>query len=358
MNELALRSRHELSGAVFRNDGNWSVVASYGSVDSEVRAVRTRAGVIDLSDCAKIELTGSERVTFLDGLVTADMKILAPGSSAYALLLNEKSRVLGDLRAYAFPESLVLDIEARQKDSVLRILEKGRVSDDVEFRDLGPAAHFVVLGRASETVVAGVFGPDVRNVGADGFLTVPVGRHHRANVARIRTNGEAGFAIWSADSDLVETWTALLRWDAVPIGRDAFEILRIEAGVPRFGVDMGEDTLALEAAPESAISFTKGCYVGQEIVARGTYVGQVRRKLLGLRVDGDVTPVRGDRVSKGERDVGFVTSGAWSPTLGSFIAMGVLRTEDATPEDGLFVDRGGWALRARLRPLPFVTGSA
>ncbi len=136
------------------------------------------------------------------------------------------------------------------------------------------------------------------------------------------------------------------------------EVLRIEAGVPRVGVDMGEDTLALEAAPESAISYTKGCYVGQEVVARGTYVGQVRRKLLGLRVDGDVPPVRGDRVSKGDREVGFVTSGTWSPTLGWVIALALLRIDEVAPSEALFIDRGGWDLRARQHPLPFVRGHA
>src|SRR5436309_1004897 len=100
-----------------------------------------RAGMIDWSDRAKIRLTGSERVTFLDGIVTADMKILTPGMSAYALLLNEKSRVLGDLRVYAFADSLVLDIEASQKDTIMAILEKARVSDDVEFHDLGACGH-------------------------------------------------------------------------------------------------------------------------------------------------------------------------------------------------------------------------
>jgi folate-binding protein YgfZ len=116
---------------------------------------------------------------------------------------------------------------------------------------------------------------------------------------------------------------------------------------------MGEDTLALEVAPESAISFTKGCYVGQEIVARGTYVGQVRRKLLGLRVDGDVVPARGDRVSKDGHEVGRVTSSAWSPTVGRVIALGILRLDAISPEDSLSIDHQGRNLRARMNALPF-----
>jgi folate-binding Fe-S cluster repair protein YgfZ len=114
----------------------------------------------------------------------------------------------------------------------------------------------------------------------------------------------------------------------------------------------------LEVAPESAISYTKGCYLGQEIVARGTYVGQVRRKLLGLRVEGDLSAVHGDRVAKGSRDVGFVTSGAWSPMIGWGVALALLRVEEVATKDSLFVNRGGWDLRARLEALPFVRGSA
>src|SRR5213594_2896403 len=139
MQELRLRPYHDLEGAIFRPEAGWLIPATYGPVDAEVRAVRTRAGMFDWSDRAKIRLTGSERVTFLDGIVTADMKILTPGTSAYALLLNEKSRVLGDLRVYAFADSLVLDIEASQRDTIMAILEKARVSDDVEFHDVGRA---------------------------------------------------------------------------------------------------------------------------------------------------------------------------------------------------------------------------
>src|SRR2546428_370004 len=268
MQELRLRPYHDLEGAIFRPEAGWLIPAGYGSIEEEARAVRRRAGMIDWSDRAKVRLTGSERVTFLDGLVTTDLKILTPGMSAYALFLNEKSRVLGDLRVYAFADSLVLDVEAAQKDTILRLMEKARVSDEAGFRDPG------------------------------------------------------------------------------------------QAGTPRFGMEMGEDTLALEVAPDFALSFTKGCYVGQEIVARGTYVGQVRRKLFGLRVDADVPPVRGDKVSKGTREVGKVTSGTWSPTTGWVIALGLLRVDEVSAKDTLFIDRGGWDLRAQIHRLPFVRGSA
>src|SRR3989449_11052417 len=164
MQELRLRPYHDLEGAIFRPEAGWLIPATYGPVDAEVRAVRTRAGMIDWSDRAKIRLTGPERVTFLDGIVTADMKVLTPGTSAYALLLNEKSRVLGDLRVYAFADSLVLDIEASQKDTIMAILEKARVSDDVEFHDLGACGHIEVHGPASGDLLTGVLPVDARGL--------------------------------------------------------------------------------------------------------------------------------------------------------------------------------------------------
>jgi len=354
MQELRLQSYHDFDGALFRTEAGWSVPAGYRSVDAEERAARTRAGMIDLSDRAKIALTGSERVPFLDGIVTPDLKILTPGTSVYALLLNEKSRVLGDLRVYAFPDSLVLDIEAAQKDSVLRILEKARVSDDVEFHDMGQTGHIEVLGPNADSTIAAVLGVEVRGLSRDSFFTVASNRHLSTHIGRVQSTGTTGYTIWSPDTSLSEEWEKFSRAGVSPIGRDALELLRIETGVPRFGAEMDENTLALEVAPESALSFTKGCYVGQEIVARGTYVGQVRRKLLGLRVDGDLAPVHGDRVSNDGREVGFVTSAAWSPSLGRVVALAILRLDAVSQDAPLFVDRGGWALRARLSSLPFL----
>jgi len=357
MPELRLRQYHEINGALFRAEAGWQVPAGYGSLPSEVRAVRTHAGVMDVSDRAKIELTGSERVPFLDGLVTPDIKVLTPGTSAYALVLNEKSRVLGDFRIYAFADSLVLDIEAAQKESILGILNKGRVSDDVEFRDLGWTGHIAIHGPASASLISSALGWDVRSLPLNAFRMYPMDRHHEGHVARIEGTVEIGYSIWSPGADLADVWDALSRRGLSPIGRDAHEVLRIEAGIPRFSAEMSEETLALEVAPESALSFTKGCYVGQEVVARGTYVGQIRRKLFGLRVDVDVPPVQGDRVSKAGREVGFVTSGTWSPTLGRTIALALLRIDEVSPADSLHVDRGGWDLRARLHSLPFVARS-
>ncbi len=354
MAELRLRTYHELSGALFRPEAGWDVPSSYGSLDTEVDAVRREAGMIDFSDRAKVAVRGADRLTFLDGLVTADLKTLAPGSSAYALALNETSRVLGDLWVIAFEDHFVLDIEAAQKDALLAYFRKQVVSDDVAFEDLGPCAHLEVHGPRSAVVVEAAIGVGPAALSVGQGLSFPVDRHRHGYAFRVAAVGETGFVLWAAGASLEAVWAALTRFGITPIGRDAFDVLRIEAGRPRFGADMSEETLALEVAPEGAISYTKGCYRGQEVVARGTYVGHMNRRLLGLQVDGDVPPARGDVVRCEGDDVGFVTSGCWSPTTGWVIALALLRVDKVRNDSVLFVDHDGWEVRARLHPLPFV----
>jgi len=357
MQELPLRPFHELNSALFRAEGGWHVPAGYGPVDVEVSAVRGGAAMIDLGDRVKVAVRGSDRTSFLDGLVTADLKVLDPGSLAYGLVLTDKSRVVGDLMIYALEDAFILDVEGSQAGPLLAYIQKFLVSDDVVLEDMTPAAHLEVHGPDAPAVLTQALGQDVRSMPEGRFIRFVTGKRAQGIISRISGFGVPGFAVWATASSLDAQWSALARRGTTPFGRDAYNVLRIEAGRPRVGADMSEDTLALEVAPAGAISFTKGCYVGQEIVARGTYRGHMNRKLLGLQVDGDLPPERGDRVRTVAGDVGAVTSGAWSPTLRRFVALALLRVDSVTPTTGLFVDRGGWDLRATLRPLPFVRPS-
>lgn len=358
MSDLRLRGYHEVSGAVFRKEAGWEVPASYGSLDREVDAVRRTAGVLDLSDRAKVRVRGSDRLTFLDGLVTADVKTLRPGFSAYALALDEASRVLGDLRITALDDAYVLDIEAAQKDGLLDYLRKQIVSDDVTMEDLGVCGHVEVHGPLAPRIASAVLGVDAQGLSVDEHATFPMGRHDIGYVSRVSTYGESGYAIWAVGDGLELVWDGLARNGAFPVGRDAAEALRIEAGRPRFGVDMDPDTLAIEVAPEGAVSSAKGCYRGQEVVARGLSIGQMNRRLVGLQVDGDVPPSHGDRVTAAGEEIGKVTSGCWSPTTGWVIGLALLRLDKTPPAAQIFIDHVGWDLRASVHPLPFVFGRA
>ncbi len=355
MPDLRLRSYHEVSGALFRKEAGWEVPAGYGALDREVDAVRRDAGILDFSDRAKVRVRGADRVTFLDGLVTADIKTLRPGRSTYALVLDEASRVLGDLRIDALEDAFILNIEAAQVEGLLGYFRKQTVSDDVAMEDLGPCGDLEVHGPRALGVAA-VLGVDVERLALGESASFPVDRHRTGTVTRLNTLGERGYAIWAQGDSLAFVWDAMIRVGAVPVGRDALDVLRIEAGRPRFGVDMTPQTLALEVALEGVLSFTKGCYRGQEVVARGTSIGHVNRRLLGLRVDGDVPPSRGDAVKFPEEEVGTVSSGCWSPTTGWVLALALLRVDKVRNDSILFVDHDGWQVHARLEPLPFVAG--
>lgn len=356
MPDLRLRNYHEVSGAVFRKEAGWEVPAGYGSLDREVDAVRRSAGILDLSDRAKVRVQGSDRITFLDGLVTADIKVLPKHYATYALVLDEASRVLGDLLILEEEDASVLDIDAFQKDGLLAYLRKQIVSDDVTLTDLGVCGHIEAHGPLAPRLVSAVLGVDVQGLAVDEQTTFPLGRHGHGHVGRVNSLGESGFAAWAEGDGLEAVWDALARSGATPVGRDAEEVLRIESGRPRFGVDMGPDTLAVEVAPEGSISGTKGCYRGQEVVARAASIGQMNRRLVGLRIDGDVPPSRGDRVSTGGEAVGSVTSGCWSATTGWVIALALLRMDKVAAGGQIFIDHDGWDLRASLHPLPFVFG--
>ena len=356
MPDLRLRGYHEVNGALFRKEAGWEVPAGYGSLDREVDAVRRAAGILDLSDRAKVRVRGADRVTFLDGLVTADIKLLRPGLSAYALVLDEASRVLGDLRVTAVEDAFVIDVEAAQKDGMLAYLQKQIVSDDVTLEDLGFCGHLEVHGPLAPRIVSAALGVDVQALSVDEHTTFPLDRHHAGYASRVSMLGESGYILWAVGDSLELVWDALYRSGAVPVGRDALEMLRIESGRPRFGVDMSPETLAIEVAPEGVMSFTKGCYRGQEVVARAVSIGQMNRRLVGLRIDGDVPPSRGDSVSVAGESIGSVTSGCWSPTTGWVIALALLRTDKIVPGTQMFIDHHGWDLRVSLHPLPFVLG--
>ncbi len=358
MPDLRLRSYHEVDGAVFRQEAGWDVPSSYGALDREVDAVRRTAGMIDLSDRSKVALRGSDRVSFLDGLLTADMKTLTPGHAATALVLDEASHVLGDLRVTSLEDRFVLDIEASQRATLLDYFQKQIVSDDVVLEDLGFCGHVEVHGPRAPDAVSTTLGVDVRGLSVDEHTRFPLDRHHTGIVTRVNSLGEYGFAIRGRGDPLETAWMSLFRLGVSPVGRDALEVLRIESGRPRFGADMTPSTLALEVAPEEILSFTKGCYRGQEVVARGVSIGQVNRRLLGLRIDGDVPPSGGDVVRAEGDEVGRVTSGCWSPTTGWVIALALLRVDKVRTNSRLFIDHDGWDLRATLHPLPFVVGRA
>lgn len=359
MRQLLLHARHEVSGAVFVDRAGWEVPSGYSDFDGEVGAVRTGAGVIDLSDRMKIRVSGPDRVSFLQGVVTQDIEGLRPGQRTYALTLNAKGKVVGDLWVYALGDAFLLDLLADESGWVLEHIRKHLVSDDVALEPLPAVAHLGLHGPLAPALLRRVI-RDTAPPGPATFLTFPVDRKRSVLIAASDWFFVPGYAFISWTDSLDDVWRTVTQSGppngpgARPVGREAWNTLRIEAGRPRAGVDMDEDTIALEARMEPAISFTKGCYVGQEVIARATYQGHMNRLLVGFRIEGDSVPRHGDAVTVAGEKAGFVTSGTYSPTLRSVIAMGYVRRPNDALGTRVVIETDGWKIRGSVARLPFV----
>jgi folate-binding protein YgfZ len=294
--------------------------------------------VRDLNPRARFVLTGPDRVRFLHGMVTNDIEALAPGQGCRAAMLTVKGKTLAELVVYADAESLFLELDGEVRDKIRDVLTKHMIMDDVELTDVtDDTRELGVYGEGAQAAVAAALGHEVP----------PLPPYHFAMVGNVRVAaapelGLAGFHVFA------ETPVAGERID------DArWEVLRVEAGRPRWGVDVDEDRLILEAGMDDAVSLTKGCYLGQEVVARATARGHINRKLVGLRLDGNQPASRGAKLSgPGRDDAGLITSSVVSPRFGP-IALAYVHRSLWEPGTALVVHDPAGARTATVTTLPF-----
>ena len=312
--------------------------------------LREAAGTIDRSERGKLALSGSGAIEFLDGQVTNELAGLRAGEGRYAAFLTHKGHMLGDLRVLAVgaqpggePQELLLDTERVALQGLFDMIRRFKVGFDVELHK-----------RTLERGLVSVIGPLAAEVAGAGSL----GAEEHANVAlelggiealAIRTDLGVDLLCESADTGALAA--LLARRGAPPVEEAAAECLRIESGRPRYGVDLDESVIPQEAGlNERAVSFTKGCYVGQETVARLFYRGRPNRRLRGLRLAQPAEP--GAEIRGGERVLGRVSSAAFSPVFGA-IALALVRRE---AEPGEHVAVGRDATAAEVIELPFRRG--
>ncbi len=353
---LALQDFHQSQGANFGALNGAEVVSDYGDVLSEHQALRGTVGVLDLSFRSRICLTGADRIRFLHGQVTNDVKKLGAGQGCYSALTTAKGKIQSDLNIFNLPEELLLDFEPGLARLVSERLEKYIVADDVQVVDVAP--HYGLLsvqGPKAEVVV--------RALGV--FLEIPTaplsfvrvvdeahGEIYLMNHARL---GSTGFDLFVPLAALGALADKLIPAGEATGGRacgwTAFEIARIEAGIPRYGTDMDETNLASECGIEArAISYQKGCYIGQEVLNRIHSIGHVNRELRALRlaVDSSSLPARGDKLLQGDKEVGYVTSAVVSPMLNCIVALGYVRREANAGGTELTLRSGSGESRATI----------
>ena len=320
----------------------------------ECRATRAVAGVFDRADRVHLTANGRDAKDFLHRMLSNDVNGLAPGQGCYAALLNPQGQMMADVTALVMPDHILLETDISAFERAKVTLEKFIIADDVTVED-----------RSQHLAALSVEGPEGWKllIAAGGAPLPGEHLHHGrvklggapALVVRVSESGEEGFRLIFAVEYAQNIWEALVaqqqkvRW--TPCGHAALNVLRTEAGVPWYGVDMDERTLPPEAGLEArALSYTKGCYVGQEIIERIRSRGHVNRRLCGLFLSGGSLPPAGAKLRREGKDAGTITTAVESPTLGRSIALAYVRREHLEPGTRIEIEGGG---TAEVTPLPF-----
>jgi len=309
-------------------------------LDAQYRQLREECGVVERAGRGLLIVGGGEAAEFLQGQLTNDVEAIEPGDGIYAALLDRKGHMQADMRVLRPGEGpeLWLDLEPEGTEAARRHLQMYKVGREVEVADAG-----------GERLLLSLIGP--RSVEVAGTAALPENACEEtaiAGVACLAVGTEGGIDLLVPAEERDRVREALRAAGAVDASVEAAEILRIEAGHPRFGAEMGSETMPAEAGiVERAVSFTKGCYIGQETVARLHYKGKPNRHLRGLRFSGPARP--GEVLQLGEKEVGTVGGAAVSPALGP-IGLAILRRE-AEPGTTLAVGEDG--VTAEVVALPF-----
>jgi folate-binding protein YgfZ len=362
MTELALHDFHATLQARFSEVRGMEVIDHYGDPLQEHSALRHTVGVLDLSFRGRLALTGQDRVRLLNGQVTNNVKDLPVGQGCYAALVTNKGRMESDLNIYMLPDEVLLDFEPGLDQNLTERFNRYIIADDVQVVDVAP--HYGLLsvqGPRAEELLASV----------EPTLSLP-----SAELQWTRINhpswGEVycmnnrrvvlpGFDLFVPTQSLAAALARLLdaarSIDGRGCGWRALEIARIEAGIPRFGAEMDETNLPPETNIEArAVDYAKGCYIGQEIIARIRTYGQVAKAIRGLSLDGTLTtlPEKGDKLFAGDKEVGYVSNAVRSPTLRENIALGYVRREHNRIGNELRVKTKSGESTVRIVELPFV----
>ncbi len=356
--QAALRSQANAPAVSLTDYCGAATAARFSDPQTEFGALRTGCGAYDLGFRAKIAVTGGDRVRWLNGMVTNNIRDLAEGHGLYAFLLNPQGRILGDMVAYNCGESLLVDTDRGQVEKILATFDHYIIMDDVEVNDLG-----------QKLTAVGVSGPKSHEVlRAAGFTVpelVPLQIQHMkwAGVDCTLVRGEEGYGadagrasyeIWLPPENVKQLWEALLAAGATPVGAEALEMDRIASGIPLYGVDIRERDLPQETEQARALNFSKGCYVGQEIVERIRSRGSVHRKFTGFVSQNGAPITVGAKVLAGdvagEKELGEITSATTLPQQPmQSIALGYIRREHAIPHKEVTIA----GAKAWVAALPF-----
>jgi len=281
------------------------------------QAIRESAAYLDFSTRGRIFVTGEDRVRLLHAMTTNHIQQLQPGQGCYAFFLNAQGRIVADVNVFVLPDRLLLDVEPELREKVYQHLDKFIIADDATLEDVsGSLISFGCEGPKAEEALLAMGAP------------IPESPYSHVDwmggiVARVTATGAPGFRIFAPEAPKIALDLA---------GADSVRVVRLEHAKPRYGEDIFDTTLPQETQQSHALHFSKGCYIGQEIVERIRSRGHINRMLVGLRIDTDAPPAGGTKLSATDgAEVGEITSAAFSPALGKVVALGYVRAQFGAP---------------------------
>ena len=299
----------------------------FGDVRGEFHALLSGCGVYDLGWRSKIALTGGDRVRWLNGMITNNVRDLEQGHGVYAFLLNPQGHIHADLYAFQRGDSLLVDTERSQRDKVLQLFDHYIIADDVEVKDISDQLTALGLtgSQAADVLLkAGIPAPELT------YLQFAAVAWQQLAITVLRSGEEAreSWQVWIEPRHVSALWDALVKAGARPAGTAALNLFRIARGIPQFGQDIRERDLPQETGQIRALNFSKGCYLGQEIVERIRSRGAVHRQFGAFTVEGQL-PAPGTKIQADGKEVGEVTTSAVLPLPGGdrTVALGYLRRE-------------------------------
>jgi folate-binding protein YgfZ len=349
MYKTALHDTFTAAGARMGEYSGVETAASFTKVASEFRELNSGCALYDLGWRAKVAITGEDRVRWLNGMVTNNVKDLPANQGNYNFVLNPQGRILGDLYAYNRGDYLLIDTERSQLESLLKLFEHYIIMDDVEVTDKTDSLTAIgVQGPKSPEVLrlAGINDPGLQPMQVADLTWSGIG----ISLTRMANQEFCVYEIWTSPANIAQIWNSLIEAGAVPVGTEALEKFRVMIGLPRYGTDIRDRDLPQETDQARALNFTKGCYIGQEIVERIRSRGNVHRKFHGFVLEGEL-PGHGAKLQADGKEVGELTSINRIPTNSGdrFVGLGYIRRE-ALERGSKITYAGG---EARPSEIPF-----
>jgi aminomethyltransferase len=353
-----LRDFHEAHGAAFCERDGWIVPLHYGDPRAEYDAVRQRIGLMDLSPRGLLQFTGADRVSFLQGMLSNDLRPLKTFDGQYAAILNQQGKILADVRVLCAMNSIYVDFRDELKARILEHLNRYLVADEVDIHDRSEEYALLSFQGPSAPALAGALAPGIQLPDQEAHHAMVGVEGSAVCIVRASHTGESGYDLIIPRPDVARVAEKLSETAAASgakwVGQETLEVLRVEAGIPQYGIDMTEDNLLLETGLDNHVSFSKGCYLGQEIVERVRSRGHVNKKLRGLLIDGQAVAHHGDLIHAAEKHIGTVTSSVYSPALSRSIALGYLHREHWQSGTPVSIQTESALLSAEVSSLPFL----